>query len=82
MPSLPKTLRRETTKEQRSAVWTWHLAGKTYSQIARLEDLLKPTIAGIIQRAKQASNESRFSNKKQTGAPKKITSQAEQRLLC
>jgi hypothetical protein len=65
MSSLPKTSRRETTREQRSAVWTWYLAGKSYSEIGRLEELIKPIVAGIIRRAKQATGKDRFSNKKQ-----------------
>ncbi|PMD28123.1 hypothetical protein NA56DRAFT_742289 [Hyaloscypha hepaticicola] len=59
MPSEPITARRETKPEKRSAVWTWYRAGKTLSEIARLEDLTKSTIAGIIRRVKARTGENK-----------------------
>ena len=81
MPSKPKTLRCETTLEQRRAIWTWYLAGYSYGEIARLEDVPKPTVGRTVQRAKETTSTDRFSNKKRTGRPPKLTPKAERRLL-
>lgn len=39
----------ETTVAQRSVCWTLHKAGKSYSEISRLEGLPRPTVASVIQ---------------------------------
>lgn len=81
MPSEPVTARRETTPEKRSAVWTWYRAGKTLSEIARLEDLTKLTVTGIIRRVKARTGENKFTNAKRPGKPPKLTPKGERRLL-
>ena len=81
MPSEPVTQRPETTTEKRTAVWTWCKAGKSYSEVGRLEGLTKSTVAKIIQHVKATTGEDKFSNKIRPGRPPKLTLKAERRIL-
>ena len=78
---MPVTICRETSKEKRIEVWAWYKSGKSYSEIGRLENLTKSTVSKIIQRAKAITSEDKFSNKKRTGRPPKLTPKGERRLL-
>ena len=49
------------------------MAGYSYNEIARLEDLTKPAVGRIIKRAKENTSQDQFSNKKRTGRPSKLT---------
>src|SRR5204862_8136761 len=55
--------------------------GKTYSEIGRLTDLTKPTVASMVQREKKKTDQNRFSNASRSSRPPKLTSKAERRLL-
>jgi hypothetical protein len=77
----PKTIRRETSVAQRLACWTWHKAGKTNTQISRLEGLPRTTVASIIQRVKATNHDNTFKSSFQCGAPKKLTIRAERALI-
>ena len=81
MSSEPITSRRETTKEKRADVWAWYKVGKTYSEIRRLTELTKSTVAKIIQRKKKRTGQDRFSNAPRPGRPPKLTPKAKRRLL-
>jgi predicted transcriptional regulator len=81
MPSKAITSRRETTIEKRADVWAWYKVGKTYSEIGRLTELTKPTVANIIQREKKRTGQDRFSNAPRPDKPPKLTPKAERRLL-
>ena len=73
--------RRETTVDQRTEVWTYYLQGKSLTQIHLLTFIPKSTCSNIITRAKAKTGQDRFTNAKRTGAPKKVTIQAERRLI-
>ena len=81
MPSKPITKRRETTVVQRSAVWTWYMAGKRISEIGSLENLPRTTVASIIERTKKRTGIDRFTSAPRSGAPIKVTLKAERRLM-
>jgi transposase len=57
------------------------MKGKSYSEIGRLEDLTKTTVATIIQRTKKRTGQDRFTNAPRCGAPKKLKVRGERRLL-
>jgi transposase len=57
------------------------MKGKSYSEIGRLEDLTKTTVATIIQRTKKRTGQDRFTNAPRCGAPKKLEVRGERRLL-
>jgi hypothetical protein len=81
MPSKPVTSRRETTLNKHISVWGWYIKGKPYSEIGRLEDLIKTTIAMIIQQTKKRTGQDQFTNAPQCRAPKKLKVRGKQRLL-
>jgi len=81
MPSERITSRRETTLEKRADVWAWYRVGKTYSEIGRLTDLTKSTVAKVVQREKKRTGQDRFSNAPRPGRPPKLTPKGERRLL-
>jgi hypothetical protein len=51
------------------------------SEIARLEDLTKLTVAGIIRHVKARTGENKFTNVKRPRKPLKLTPKGERRLL-
>jgi predicted transcriptional regulator len=81
MPSEPITSRRETTIEKRAEVWAWYKVGKTYSEIGRLTELTKWTVAKIIKREKKRTGQDRFSNAPRPGRPPKLTPKVKRRFL-
>src|SRR5579862_3294012 len=79
MPFKLKTSRKEVSIK-RSAVITWHKAGKSCSQIAPLEALHRNTVASII-RPSQLRPGNPIYNKKRSARPRKI-SKRDERMLC
>ena len=67
--------------DQRTEVWTLYLEGKTLTQIRAITFIPKSTTSDIIARAKVNTGLDRFINSKRSGAPIKVTAQAERRLI-
>ena len=80
MPSKPITSRKEVFDIQRSAVVTWHKAGKSCFQIVLLEALPHSTVRSIIK-CYQLCPDNPISSKKRSEQPKK-TSQRDEWKLC
>ena len=81
MPSKPKTLRKETTPEERAIVWTHYCHGLSYSQIKEQTGHPKSTIQGIIERIKTSTGLDKFHSKARQGAFQRVNPRGEQALI-
>ena len=84
MANNPKFKRCELSQTKRAAIWALYKAGKTYSEIKRLENVPKSTIGDTILRCKEIEASGRpvtFESRPRPGAPVKLTARAARRLV-